>query len=193
MSFLILKSIPSSPGFFFTSVGSQDFTDTASFRHFEERFKAAADKRMDCYFHIHPGENHISNMAVNFQRGLNTLYRDWKFRLPDQLDQPADEVLKAHYDRLEEKFGYQVDIGEWEVLYPVMDQLARRGDFDNAIRILEYAIELYPESDQAHAFLARAYFDTGNPELGRTYLEKALELNPDNQFARRMKQMLEQQ
>jgi tetratricopeptide (TPR) repeat protein len=67
-----------------------------------------------------------------------------------------------------------------------MDQLARRGDFKNAIGILNYCIEVYPNSDQAYAFLAMAHFDIGEIEKGTKYLEKALELNPDNQFAKEM-------
>jgi tetratricopeptide (TPR) repeat protein len=72
-----------------------------------------------------------------------------------------------------------------------MDQLAQRGDFQNAIDILEYCTELHPESDQAYAFLAKAHFDQGNYKSGKRYLEKALDLNPKNRFAQRIKMMIE--
>jgi len=179
--------------YFFTSIGSQDFTDTASFRQFEKLFKNVTDSQIDCHFYINKGENHISNIAINFQKGITSLYHDWQFKLPDELEKPINEVLKDHYNNLEKKFGYKIDIDEWEVIFPTMDKLAKRGDFENAINILKYCIELYPKSDQAYAFLAKAYFDTGKMDLGKQYLGKSLELNPDNQFSRRMKMMIEKQ
>jgi len=179
--------------FFYSSVGSNDFTDTISFRNFERQLKRKTMEEIDFYFHINQGEHHISNIAINFQNGIRQLFHDWQFQLPDTLDNQASEMLKAHYDHLENKLGYRPAIGEWEVIYPAMDKLARRGDFKNTIDILKYCIQLYPTSDQAHAFLAKAYFDTGNMELGKQYLNKSLELNPQNQFALQIKKMLEKQ
>ena len=71
-----------------------------------------------------------------------------------------------------------------------MDKLAKRGDFKNAIQILKYCIQLYPQSDQAYAFLARAYISMGDKESAQANLEKALSMNPQNGFALEIKSML---
>lgn len=177
--------------FFYSSTGSEDLTDTVVFDQFKAKLKAKVSKTIDCNFEIHAGENHISNIVINFQKGMTKLYDDWQFVLPDHLNKPISEELKAHYAKLEKKLGYRPEIGEWEVIFPIMDKLAKRGDFKNAIAILKYDVELYPESEQAYAFLAKAHFDTGQMELGMTYLKKSLELNPKNPFALRMKMMIE--
>lgn len=177
--------------FLYSSVGTNNDTDTTSFRELEKIIKEKADKQHVYHFKINQGESHISNIAINFQNGFLKLYDNWKFQLPDSLDKPVSQMLKNHYNDLYEKFGYKPEIGEWEVIYPIMDKLAKRGDFKNAIDILKFCVELYPESDQAYAFLAKAHFDTGKFELGKKHLEKALEINPDNKFAQRIKMMIE--
>jgi len=177
--------------FFYSSIGSKDNTDTLIFRKFEGKLKKEVNNQIVCKFDINAGENHISNIVINYQTGIYKLYNNWQFKLPDNLDKPISEELNSHYDNLERKFGYRPEISEWDVIYPTMDILAKRGDFKNAIDILKYCTEIHPKSDQAYAFLAKAHFDTGQMELGKKYLEKSLELNPENPFARRMKMMIE--
>lgn len=177
--------------FFYSSIGSEDFTDTLVFKQFIEKLNAKVSNKVECNFDINKGENHISNIVINYQKGITKLYKDWQFVLPNNLNKPISEELKSHYDKLEKKYGYRPEIGEWEVIYPIMDVLAKKGDFINAIDILKYCVKLYPISDQAYAFLAKANFDTGQMELGKMYLKKSLELNPKNPFALRMKMMIE--
>lgn len=177
--------------FFYSSMGTINDTDTILFISFKEKLLAKVANKVDCNFEIHKGESHISNIVINYQTGINKLYNDWQFVLPDNLNKPISDELKSHYDKLERKFGYRPEISEWDVIYPVMDILAKRGDFKNAIDILNYCVEIHPNSDQAFAFLAKAHFDTGQMELGVKYLKKSLELNPENPFALRMKMMIE--
>ncbi len=177
--------------FFYTSIGSLDNTDTTVFNKFKEKLKANITNPIDCNFDIHDGENHISNIVINFQTGINKLYKDWKFILPDRLDRPISEELEIHYDKLENKFSYRPEISEWDVIFPTMDILAEKGDFKNAIDILKYCVEIHPKSDQAYAFLAKVHFDTGQIESGIKYLNKSLELNPNNPFALRIKMLIE--
>lgn len=177
--------------YFYSSIGSLDYTDTSAFNLFRKKFSSKINDKVDYYCDIHNGENHISNIVINYQTGITKLYQDWAFVLPDKLDKPISEKLRNHYDNLENKFGYRPEISEWEVIFPTMDILAKRGDFKNAIDILKYCVEIHPNSDQAYAFLAKAHFDTGQIELGMKYLIKSLELNPQNQLAVRMKMMID--
>lgn len=177
--------------FVYASIGSEEFTDTIEFKQLQKLISDKTDKSFEVHFKINKQQNHISNMAINFQGSLNQLYSDWQFTLPEVLEKPASQLIVEHYNNLEAKFAYRPEIGEWEVLFPLMHQLAKQGDLKNAIDILTYCIELHPNSDQAHAFLAKAYFDTGDIEKGKIQLIKALELNPNNEFALYMKSKID--
>jgi predicted alpha/beta superfamily hydrolase len=177
--------------FFYSSMGTINDTDTTIFISFKEKLSAKVSNKIDCNFKINQGENHISNIVINYQTSINKLYNDWQFKLPDSLSISISDELKNHYDNLEYKFGYRPEISEWDVIFPLMDKLAQRGDFKNAIDILLYCIKLYPDSDQAYAFLAKAHFDIGEMDLGLKYLNNSLELNPNNQFAINMKTIIE--
>ena len=176
--------------YLYSSTGSLDDTDTSAFNLFKKKLSSKINDKVDFYCDIHNGENHISNIVINYQTGITKLYQDWAFVLPDKLDKPISEKLRNHYDNLESKFGYRPEINEWEVIFPTMDQLAKRGDFENAINILKYCIKIHPDSDQAYAFLARAYISMGNIDLAKENLNKSIEINPQNQFTLNLKQML---
>ena len=86
--------------------------------------------------------------------------------------------------------GYPVKPGQWKVLFPIMDSLAKQGDFKNVIRLLTYCISLNPQSDQAYAFLARAHMSTGKIDSAKSYIDKALSINPKNSYALELKEKL---
>lgn len=176
--------------FLYCSIGTENDIPELHFQSFKKAVLEIAPQNLHYSFLINQGESHISNIAVNFQNGLEDFYQDWQFVLPDTLSAPINEILANHYKNLSQRVGYSVRPSEWEVIFPAMDKLAKRGDFKNAIQALEYCIELYPQSDQAYAFLARAYVSTGDTESAQAYLEKALSINPNNQFALEIKNML---
>jgi hypothetical protein len=174
----------------YSAIGTEEDVAESTFTAFRSAFLDAAPETVSGVFRIHDGETHLSNLAVTFQRGLQTVCHDWRFELPDTLNAPVDTLITAHYDRLSTRVGYTVRPGQWEVLFPAMDALAKRNDVANAIRVLRYTLDLYPQSDQAHAFLARAYLSTGQPDSARMHVETALSLNPQNPFALRIQGML---
>lgn len=176
--------------YLYVSNGSVDDIDKTHFSAFEDAVKTSYLETIESAFIMNIGENHISNIAVNIQDGLEWYYEGWNFELPEKPDLPVSCLLRAHYENLSQKNGYRVRAGEWEVLFPVMDRLAKRGDFASAIEVLNYCIELYPESDQAYAFLAQAHLSTGDKESAKKSVEKALSLNPENRFALRIKGIL---
>lgn len=177
--------------YLFTSMGSEDLSDTLTFRRIEDKIKQKTGDPFDVHFKINNGEDHFSNLVITQQEAIRTLYRDWKYVLPDELNRPVSQDLKAHYDQLERKFGYRPIPDERTVIFPIMDQLGMKRDFENAIDLLKYDISLNPDSDQAYACMAMAHFDSGKPEQGMKYLEKALELNPENSLALRIKSIID--
>lgn len=176
--------------YLFSSIGTKNDIGQQQFLAFRDRISQYNYQFLESSFRINSGENHISNIAVNFQKGLESFYSNWKFSLPDTLKHPIDILLKKHYEKLSKKVGYKVEVSEWEVVYPIMDKLAKSGDFQNAIRILKYCVKIHPKSDQAYAFLARAHLSIQDMESARNYLEKSLSINPNNKLALQIKQML---
>lgn len=176
--------------FLYSSMGTVNDSPVLQLENFKQAFIDKAPQNVQYSFQINEGVSHISNVALNFQAGLKAFYKDWKFVLPDTLSASIDVMLSNHYKSLSQKVGYSVKPGEWEVIFPIMDKLAKRSDFKNAIQILKYCTELYPQSDQAYAFLARAYMSAGEQESAQANLEKALSINPQNKFALQIKSML---
>jgi len=174
----------------YASIGTIEEVSQPHFLDFKTQFLTAVPPNFAPHFRVNIGEDHLSNTAVNFQDGLEALYADWQFVLPDTLETSADQLLMTHYRHLSQQMGYPVEVSEGGVIFPVMDQLAQRGDFTNAIRVLKYDLTVHPQSDQAYAFLARAYMSVGKPDSARIHVQKALEINPQNPHARQLQTML---
>jgi tetratricopeptide (TPR) repeat protein len=60
------------------------------------------------------------------------------------------------------------------------------GDLDGALEIFRLNTEYFPDAFNTWDSLAEAYMNKGESELAIEYYRKSLELNPDNQNARRM-------
>ncbi len=59
-------------------------------------------------------------------------------------------------------------------------QLIEDKKYDAAIELLDQAKELDPKNDAAYFYLSQAYAYKSDPERTETYLNKAIELDPDN-------------
>jgi tetratricopeptide (TPR) repeat protein len=58
-----------------------------------------------------------------------------------------------------------------------------RGNFDKAIEIYKYILIMYPDEkvavEYANAYLGDVYLTLHEPDLARSYIEKAIKLNPE--------------
>ena len=59
-------------------------------------------------------------------------------------------------------------------------QLIEDKEYDKALEVLEKAREANPENDAAYFYLSQIYAYKGDSERTETYLNKAIELDPDN-------------
>jgi tetratricopeptide (TPR) repeat protein len=57
------------------------------------------------------------------------------------------------------------------------------GRIDDAVEILRFNVELFPDSWNTYDSLGEAYLKQGNKELAAENYRRSLELNPDNQGA----------
>ena len=117
---------------------------------------------------------------------------------PESLDHLLLEVIEedgvdaaaAKYGELREKYygkgSYAFGPG---TLNSVAETLAReRSDPDGAITLMKLNVEANPDAVFSHMMLGQLHFMKGDQEAAVTSIERALELEPDNQ---RAKQMLE--
>jgi predicted Zn-dependent protease len=86
--------------------------------------------------------------------------------------------------------GQSYDFSEAELLRALQRLVDARPT--DAIVLLEMNLEFHPQSATSHVLLAQAYLRRRDPEAAIRSLEKALELDPSNGFARgRLTQLLE--
>jgi tetratricopeptide (TPR) repeat protein len=80
-------------------------------------------------------------------------------------------------------YGRQTyDFGEDE-LFRAVQRLVDRRPAD-AIALLEMNLEFHPQSSRSHVGLAQAYTRKRDPAAAIRHLEKAIEIDPDNGYAR---------
>lgn len=100
--------------------------------------------------------------------------------LAAQIDSRGAEGGVAMYRELRAKHygGFAYDFSEG-MLTRVADGLASRGKTDEALRMLDLELELYPSSARAYMAKGGLLAKQGNREQAIESLEKALELSPD--------------
>jgi tetratricopeptide (TPR) repeat protein len=60
-----------------------------------------------------------------------------------------------------------------------------------AVSLLKFEVQIYPDTSSGHAALAEAYMKSGQKQLAIENYKKALEINPDNEDAKQNLKELE--
>ena len=139
------------------------------------------------------GENDAAISCVTCHRGVTH---------PATLDQvmlmtvqtKGVEAAVARYHNLHERFYGRgtYDFGP-QSLVPAIDTLAGEGgDMDAAQALMELTVAQYPEDANSRVRLAHLLWQRGDKAGASAALAKALELDPQNRFALRLQQQLEQ-
>ena len=71
-------------------------------------------------------------------------------------------------------------------------QLLGQGKTEAAIQAFRINVDAYPQSFNVYDSLAEAYLRDEQSDLARKYYQKSLELNPDNENARKMLAKIEE-
>jgi tetratricopeptide (TPR) repeat protein len=92
------------------------------------------------------------------------------------------ELREEHYGKGSYNFSAST-------LNSVAETLAQeKGDLDGAIEVMKLNLEFNPEAAYSHLFLGQLHANKGDKEAAIMSIERCLELEPDNEWA---KQMLE--
>ncbi|MBD3288463.1 hypothetical protein GF337_06625 [candidate division KSB1 bacterium] len=97
-------------------------------------------------------ENHGTVVHRTIFNGLEKLYKDW--RLPGDIVEV--EALEKHYQKLSQRFDYEIQIPENVVNALGYRQLANQ-NFEKAFELFEYNVKLYPNSANVYDSLGEAF------------------------------------
>lgn len=133
---------------------------------------------------------HGSMVGRNIYDGLLFIFSDWQ--LPEAAFRNADiDELKSAVKKGAEKWSkYGFDrssIIPEQRLNAMGYALLNRKEYEKAIKIFQYTLELYPDSFNGYDSLAEAFFTKGDKENAIKYYKLAVKLNPgDTDFAKRV-------
>jgi len=110
--------------------------------------------------------------SPRLREGLKAFFKDYRF--PQDIRINGLEDLKAYYQNLSQKYGYEVDVPEF-TLVRQGDRLDERGKLEEAKEVFEYIVEKYPSDLNSYARLADLHRRWGNYDLAIQYYEQLLE------------------
>jgi len=115
--------------------------------------------------------------AEELLRGLRECERMFEEGMGDEASDLLTEVMDDGFSSGVITEEFSDDIGYY---------LLEKGSMDAAITLFKYNTKRFPDSYNAYHSLGEAYMRKGNSELAITNIEKSLQLNPGNGFAKKM-------
>ncbi|MFC2158653.1 alpha/beta hydrolase-fold protein [Acidobacteriota bacterium] len=133
-------------------------------------------------FEIFEGEGHVP--IRGFYQGVMNHFSGWIPELEFFRSGTLD-YIKKHYKALTERFGFKI-LPPTPILNSVGRRFLRNNEFQSAIQLYKYFVELYPESSSGFMALADIYTRVDKADLAIQSLRKALDLEPDNEEAKKL-------
>jgi hypothetical protein len=129
-----------------------------------------------------PDEDHGSVVLRSHYWGLRKIFEGWRLPLDRQTRTFRGSLadIKSHYAGLTQRLGYPVDIPEQPINLVGYQFLGQR-EFDQAIAVFRYNLELHPASANAHDSLGEGLETSGKLAEARDAYARAVELGQKNQ------------
>jgi len=99
-------------------------------------------------------EDHGSVPLKSLYDGLEFIYSDW--RLTNEIIDEGIIALKEHYFKLSDKYGYKIYPDEF-VMNIIGYRYMGNDEYDKAIEIFRYNVEMYPNSANVYDSLGEAF------------------------------------
>jgi len=147
---------------------------------FERLEKSLAERDapdLERHFRGLPDCDHETVYLQAVVRGLLDIFHDW--RLPASAMAVGLDGIRRHYDRLTAKYGYVIR-PVYFVVNMIGSDFMERGQLDEAIRILQYAVSLNPCLPYAYDNLGWCFRQKGMTKEAIRHYEKALERAPED-------------
>ena len=162
----------------FVSMANEEEGDAPPTRldRLEHELKKAGTNGFEWQVMRMPDETHGSVVLRSHYWGLRKAFDGWRLPTDPETGQFAGglDELKAHYAKLSQRYGVPVVPAEQTVNLTGY-QILGREDFDGAIEVFRYNIELYPDSANVYDSLGEALEDAGRLEEAHANYSQAVE------------------
>ena len=107
-------------------------------------------------------------------------------------DKDGAEAAEQKYRQLREEYYGKgaYDFGAGTLSGAAEELATKQGDIEGAIRLARLNVEFHPDLPFAHLLLGQLLMQTGDEKAAIASVERSLELDPENQWAKRMLQQL---
>jgi predicted alpha/beta superfamily hydrolase len=170
--------------FLFISGEKKDEEQTRYLDKFKDLVEAKALKDFLYEYRCFPEENHGSVAFPGLYSNLKQFFQGWQF--PGEAWEKGPDKVKEHFQSLSERFGYPIPVTEEFLTDHAFHGLRRHKAPDEAIRLFELCLTLYPNSAESYEGIGEAYAQKGMKEKAIESYQKALELNPANANIRKI-------
>ena len=147
-----------------------------AFERLENALAARNAPSLERHFLRLPSYDHETVYFQAVVQGLFDIFPDW--RLPPAAVAAGLDGIRKHYEGLTAKYGYEI-----KPVYFVVNMIGydfiEKGEIDEAIRVLQYAVSLNPDLHFAYQNLGSCYRRKGMTEEAIRHYEKALKLAPE--------------
>ena len=154
----------------FITYGKEQFY-SAALNKFIKLLETHAPPTFEWHFKIMPEYDHQTVPLESLYRGLETIYSG--FKLPGNLAEGGVKAIKAHYDKIKKKYFYNLPYSE-VTINGLGYQMAEKKNYDKAIEIFTFNVELFPGSPNVYDSLGEAYMLSGQLELAKKNFEIAI-------------------
>lgn len=151
------------PGYLITAVSSLN-----------DIFNEFAPGDFNHEYKLMEGEDHSSCILLSVYDGLKFIFSDW--RLPDSVFTSGLDPILNHYEKLSEKYGYEIRATEEQLNLSGYYFMQRAGNLEEAEKIFKKNIELFPGSANVYDSYGECLESLGNIEEAKNYYKKAIEL-----------------
>ncbi len=116
-------------------------------------------------------ENHQTTPIIGQFHAYRSLYPNWN--LPWQSFESGLTEIKAHYEMLTKRYGYQITPFKNKINEAGYFQLTEKNNVSEAVKLFEFNIQNFPECANCYDSLADGYEKQGKLVIALAMLDKA--------------------
>jgi len=174
--------------FLFISVEEKEEKQKNYLSQFRKSVEMNAPDSFKYSYTCFPEEDHGSVALPALFTNLKNLFNGWEF--PGEAWETGPEKVKEHFQGLSKRYGFPVPIAEDFLIEHAFHGLRQHEAPDEAIRLFEFCLSLYPNSAEAYEGMGEAYEAKGMKGKAREFYKKAVEIDPENKNAKEMLEKL---